>query len=234
MRFVMVAIGLVASLVALAGAAPPAESDRKSQPTAAATPKEALKRVMLASLTLDPAVVRPLLWTANELESQAADVWAASMTGQFRLREAVRKRFGEEGLKEFTSLKSSPSLKPEEAEAAADERLKDVQVQVDGDRAILTHPSESKPLELRRTPAGWKAVFTNVLGMSSPKLLQNYIKLNAPWGPAHHTTAEEVEKGKYASVAEIKAAVEDRIHPEDAALRGKAAPAQRPANDPRR
>ena len=230
MRSVQVAVVVViAWFVTVAAAAPPAESQRKSQPTAAATPKEGLKRMMLATLTHDPEVFRPLLWTANDLESEAADVWVASMTGQARLREAVGKRFGEEELREFPSLKSAPRPKPDEAEAAVEARLKDARVKEDGDRAIVTHPSEpNKPIELRRTAAGWKAVFTSVYGQSDPKALQRFIGLNRNWGPAHHATAQEVEKGKYASVAEIELALSDRQHPEDGVLRGKAVPAPPP------
>ena len=235
MKLIQVMFGVLFACAAAgkaAGAPQAPASEGKSTPAVATTPKEALKRMMLAGLTTDPKVVRPLFWTANELESESADVWVASTTGQDRLREAVRARFGDDGVKELTSINSPARPKPAEAEAAVEARLKDVQVKVDGDTATVTHPSQPKPIELRRTDAGWKAVFTSVYGRSDPKALQRYITLNRRWGPAYHATAEEVEKGKYPSVAEIKLALDDRLYPEDAALRRKVVPAPLPpAND---
>src|SRR5436190_3303643 len=101
MKLIQVMFGVLFACAAAgkaAGAPQAPASEGKSTPAVATTPKEALKRMMLAGLTTDPKVVRPLFWTANELESESADVWVASTTGQDRLREAVRARCGDDGV----------------------------------------------------------------------------------------------------------------------------------------
>ena len=84
----MVFVVLLLSAWAASGqeARKPAESTGSAtgRTAGAATPLEAMRHMMLASDGYNAKAVRSLLWTGDQLESEAADVWAASTTGQPR------------------------------------------------------------------------------------------------------------------------------------------------------
>lgn len=214
LRFVVV---VVVSLVGLGSgrAAGPTHEGRPQQAKAAGaeTPLEAMRGATLASETRDPKAVRAWLHTETELEAEAADVWAHSTTGQFRVQDAIRERFGDEGLKDYSGGRHASKLPKDPAAKAAmlDALLKEAKVEVDGDKAFVTHPLQpDKPMELRKTRDGWKPLFTSVHGERGPARLRSFIKYNRLMGPAHHKTADEIAEGKYKSVAEIRLVLDDR------------------------
>ncbi|HZN68676.1 MAG TPA: hypothetical protein VFB66_25575 [Tepidisphaeraceae bacterium] len=232
---------LTLSLLALAlalpcGAAdkPAAKSDASTSPTKrkADTPVAAMRAMMLDGEANDPKLLRPWIWTANDLEAEAADVWARSMTGQQRLKKAVYERFGAEGLErmDFGSKNPRPPRTDRaKAETELDAVLKDAVVKVDGDKATVTHPKQpGEAVELRKTDEGWKVTFASTLRESRPERLKEYIRLNKRWGPSFHDTAEEVAAGKFESVEEVNQSLTVRLHPEDAALYKGAAKARKP------
>ena len=207
-------LALLLALSSLAADKPTGRSDAAAKTAGAKTPKEAVKGFVLATETNDAEAVRPWLHTETDVESEAADVYVGSTTGQIRVQHLVRERFGEEGFKEFSGGSRPPPPRPKdpaEIGAVIDAMLKDAKVRVEGDKAVLTHPMQpEKPIELRKTDDGWKPLFTSLHGQRDPALLKNFIKQNRLYGPAYHKTADEIEAGRYKSVAEIQRVLSDR------------------------
>jgi hypothetical protein len=181
----------------------------------ASTPLDAMRRFVLVWNGGDEKATRAMLWTENDLQAAAADVWASSTTGQFRLRQLVFERFGPEGLKEYDGGTRQPPMNDADREKMADAVVKEVRVTVDGDKAVVSHPArqDAEHPELRRTPDGWKIVFETMEKRPAPRTpaqLRQYIKMNRLWGRAYHKTADEVKEGKYQTVAEVQRVLSER------------------------
>src|SRR4051794_37330122 len=94
-----------------------ADVAKKGEAADGAAVTSSVKRMMAALMGEDPKAITAQLWTENDLERQAAETWAASMTGQFRLRRLVFEKFGAEGMWDYdprTRGNSPPGTKPQD------------------------------------------------------------------------------------------------------------------------
>ena len=162
------------------------------------TPLAAARRAMLALADADREELRQSLWTGTEPEREAADVWVALSVGQVRLTNAVRDRFGPEGVEQVIGSRDQRFPTGRGAAAAAEAMLKTAEVKVEGEYAVLTHPSDTRhPIMLRKTEAGWKVAFASFFALRDPEKVARFVRNNRAVGPACVSVAAQVERGAF-------------------------------------
>ncbi len=207
---VLALCGLALPSMAAAAAAPQDEAGVEE-----AAVRASVKRMAAALMGEDSKAITSQLWTDSDLEREAAETWAASMTGQFRLRRLVYDKFGPEGLWDYDPRSRGnmpPGTKPGEVATRVEKVMPGAQVKVEGDHAKVTFTADPKrPMELKKVGSEWKPIYSSINPpkMSEP-LLRNFIRANGYWGPNHHKTADELEAGKYKSGAEVRKALDRR------------------------
>lgn len=193
-------------------AAKPATAPSTAATSRPSTPQEAARQFMIAFDGGDERTTRALLATDNKLESEAADVWAASTTGQFALRRLVFEKFGVEGLRVYDDGRTVPPPSTrEQIRKNADDMMKILTVKVDGDSAMFEHPQHpEQPLKLRKVSGGWAVTFSSMHATKSPAESQRYISLNRSSGPIYRGVIDDVKSGKLKSAKAVREAVDDR------------------------
>jgi hypothetical protein len=187
------------------------------------SPREAVRRCMLAFASADPATLRDAILPGSDLEADVLKVWAANLAGQNKLQEAVRRRFGEKAVEEVSM---HPDNRPRGKAAAAevDKVIRALDVRVERDTATLTHPGNSGgAVRARRTNGKWKIIFASVFpGGVEPARLRRYQLDNHYMPPVFDAVAGDVAAGRIATPDDVVDVLTTRLAEADAAARAAA------------
>jgi hypothetical protein len=144
----------------------------------------------------------------NPMEDQAADLWAAELSSQFRLQEVVKQKYGPEGYAAFFGRPPHP--RPAEAQQAQmiDQIFADAKVEQAGERARVTvsQGQATQQMYLDRGKDGvWRAWIGAVLPARSERLVRSFVESNPGAGKPQERVADEIEAGVHATPQAAKA-----------------------------
>lgn len=134
-------------------------------------------------------------------DAQLIDTLASIMISHMRLEDAAVAKFGEEGKSLVTQNRSSAE--------DVNKWVSDAEVKQEGDRATVAPKDHSNPgLDLKKVGSEWKIDLSATPGIKElPKMLPMLQKMNA----AGDELASEISAGKYKTLAEAKAAQQQKM-----------------------
>jgi hypothetical protein len=176
------------------------------------TPIGAAKHFMGAVTSGDTTAVRQSIDAHTPLEKQASDVWVDSLMAQKRFQRAVFQNFGKDGFREYFPNSPFPG-----EDAIPPDVFKDSKVTIDGNIARFKDARAGQETRLIKVDGVWKVPLEDLLTTGKlpeekrASFVQNYIESNRDYGPAFDRTTEEIQAGKYKTLAEVREAVDRNL-----------------------
>lgn len=200
----------------------PTTTPATTAPIDRTTPRGAAKALHEAMEAANEAALRDLLFAADEDQRKLNDALAAVVVASSRLSAAANARFGDStdpiaskvfALADMTGIDSAP-------------------LEAHGDVATISLPGRDRPLTLRRGPDGtWRVDLLGFSGATGQQLPQQLGMLRE-FATALNELAADTLSGRYMSVADLKAAIQDRVHGTIARSMRQAKPTTAPSTHP--
>jgi hypothetical protein len=186
------------------------------------TARGAAKAMRVAMEAGDEAALRDLLFAADEDHQRVNDAIAGVVVAAARLSAAASARFG-------------GSADPMAAKAFALSDLAAIDsapVEENGDVATIKLPARDHPLVLQRGRDGmWRIDLFGFAGARREQLPQQLAMLHE-FAAALNELATDTKDGRFMSIADLKAAIQDRVHGTIARSMRETRPATAPSTNP--
>jgi hypothetical protein len=186
------------------------------------TPRGAVKAMRVAMEAGDEAALRELLYPADEDHQQMNEAIAGVVIASSRLSIAASERFG-----------SSADPIASKAFALSDlAGIDSAPMEENDDVATITLPARDHPLTLHRASDGlWRIDLFAFAGATRQQLPEQLAMLRE-FKTALNQLADDTRDGRYLSVADLKAAMQDRVHVVIARSMRHGQPATAPTSGP--
>jgi len=193
-------VGSASAMIAFAQTTEPA-----TQPSVVidrTTPRGAAKALRIAIEAGDETALRDLLFETDADQQKHNDALAGVVAASSRLSAAANTRFGASSdpiatkafsLADLTGVDSAP-------------------MEEKGDVALITLPARDHPLTLRKGSDGaWRVDLLNFASATRDQLPQQLAMLHE-FTTALNQLATDTRDGRFGSGADLKAAIQDRVH----------------------
>ncbi|MBC8106262.1 MAG: hypothetical protein H7Z14_06700 [Anaerolineae bacterium] len=166
------------------------------------TPRSAAKALRVAMEAADETALRDLLFAADEDQRKLNDALGGVVVASSRLSAAANARFGDSG-DPIAGKAFLPADLTGVDSASLEER---------GDIATIKLPARDHTLTLRRGQDGmWRIDLFSFAGATRQQLPQQLAMLHE-FSAALNELATDTRGGRFVSVADLKAAIQDRVH----------------------
>lgn len=166
------------------------------------TPRGAAKALRVAMEAGDEAALRSLLFAANDDQRSLNEALAGVVAAASRLSAAANARFGGSG----DPLAGKP-FAPADLTGVDSAPLAER-----GDTATIDLPGRDHPLTLKRDRDGnWRVDLLSFSGATLEQLPQQLAMLHE-FATALNHLASDTRDGRFVSVGDLKAALQDRVH----------------------
>ncbi|CAN5606129.1 hypothetical protein BH09PLA1_BH09PLA1_29900 [soil metagenome] len=216
MNSVCRAIALVACMSALVVAQTSKPSIDRS------TPRGAARALAAAIEAGDETAIRDLLFAADDDQRKLSEALAGVVAASSRLSAAANARFGNSG-----DPIAGKAFSPADLSG-----IDSAPLQEDGDRATIELPDRDRPLALQRGDDGlWRVDLLAFSGATLEQLPQQLAMLHE-FSAALSQLALDTDEARFATIADLKAAIQDRVHGTIARSMRLPRPATAPATSP--